>query len=96
MKLKRFLVVKRNGSTKISVNKPRLATDEIAMELNVEIPDQLFLKPTLVANITVDEKLATQELISAEVIDNAKQLISDSLGLTLNVTTRHLQEGETV
>lgn len=94
MKLKKFLVVNRNGSTKITANKPSLATNEIAIQLNVEIPDQLFLKPTLVADITVDEKLAGQQLISAEVIDNAKKLVSDTLGLELRIST--VVEEETV
>lgn len=87
MKIKRFITVSKRGNTKISVNKPSLRMDEIAIQVNFEIPDQLFVKPTLVADISVDEKLATQQLISADVIDNAKKLLSDTLGLELRVST---------
>lgn len=86
MKVRKFLVVSKNGTAKITANKPKLATNEIAIQLNINIPDQLFTKPTLVADINVDEKLATQELISAEVIDNAKQLLSEALGLELRIS----------
>ena len=95
MELKKYLIVNSNGSTRItSYNKPKLATNEIAIQLNLSIPDKLFEKPTLVANITVDEELATQELISAKVIDNAKEIISNSLGLELRIKTVE-QEKET-
>lgn len=86
MKLKKFLIVGSNGSAKVTAKKPSLDVDEIAIQLNIDIPDQLFVKPTLVADITVDEELAGQQLISSEVVDNAKELISDTLGLELRVS----------
>lgn len=92
MKLRKFLCVKSNGSVRITANKPSLATDEIAIQLNLDIPNQMFVKPTLVADISVDEELAGQQLISTEVVDNAKQLISDTLGLELRVSTETVEQ----
>ena len=87
MKVKKYLAVKKNGQTRIVANKPSLMPNEIAIQLNIEVPDQLFTKPTLVADITIDESVAMEELISTEVIDNAKQIISDGLGLEIHVRT---------
>lgn len=87
MKLRKFLAVRSNGSVRVASNKPSLAVDEIAIQLNIEIPDQLFKKPTLVADIKVDDELGNQTLISSEVINNVKELISDSLGLELRVSS---------
>lgn len=87
MKLKKYLSVRSNGSVRVTANKPSLYSDEIAIQLNLDIPNQLFEKPTLVADISIDEELAGQSLIAAETIDNAKQLISDALKLELRVET---------
>jgi hypothetical protein len=40
--------------------------DEIAILLNLEIPDALFTKPKLIAEIKVPEKAVSQEQITAE------------------------------
>lgn len=87
MKLKKYLSVRSNGSVRVTANKPSLYSDEIAIQLNLDVPNQLFEKPTLVADISIDEELAGQSLIAAETIDNAKQLISDALKLELRVET---------
>ena len=92
MKLEKYLVIGSNGTTKITANKPSLKVNEIAIQLNIDVPDQLFKKPMLVADINVDENLSSQEIISTEVIDNAKELVSNALGLELRIKTVEQQD----
>ena len=74
MELNKYLCISSNGSVRITANKPRLAVNEIAMLLNIDVPDQLFDRPLLVADIKIDEDVAMEELISSETVNNAKEI----------------------
>jgi hypothetical protein len=60
--------------------------DEIAILLNLEIPDALFTKPKLIAEIKVPEKAVSQEQITAEVTDNIEEAIKSVTGLEMRVS----------
>jgi hypothetical protein len=86
MKVQKWLTISRSGSTKISVNRPYMGVDEIAILLNLEIPDALFTKPKLIAQIKVPEKAVAQEQITAEVTDNIEDAIKSVTGLEMRVS----------
>ena len=81
MKVQKWLTISRSGTAKISVNRPYMNVDEIAILLNLEVPDVLFTKPKLIAEIKVPEKAVNQEQIAAEVTDNIEEAIKNVTGL---------------
>jgi hypothetical protein len=89
MQISKYLVVRKinnwNAAARITHKKPSLRSDEIAIALTVSIPDALFQRPALKAEIKIDEKVIPHQ-ISAEVIDNLQQIISDNLNLTVEIS----------
>jgi hypothetical protein len=89
MNFSKYLVVKKisnyKASARITDKKPSLHPDEIAIYLTISVPDALFQRPALKADIKIDEKVVPSQ-ISAEVIDNIQQVIQEQLNLTVEVT----------
>lgn len=73
------------GAVRVTKTKPSLTADEIAIELNLEIPDALFMKPSLVANITVPQSEALNSEIPCEVLDNIVQSIQELSGMSVTL-----------
>jgi hypothetical protein len=72
--------------TNVTVTKNRPATEanEIAIKLNLNIPNSFFLKPQLQANIHLNE-LQQQEL-DINTIDQLSEILSDQLGQKIHLT----------
>lgn len=90
MKVSNWLVINRNGVKTVRKSKPSLDWDEIAVKLNLEIPDELFRRPTIEANVKVTDVPNTvyePELIIASVKD-----IEQQLGARINLTVSHVAE----
>jgi hypothetical protein len=56
----------------------------IALELN--LPNTLFQKPRLQANITVPSDAVSPQLITAEVADNITNAIKSAAGMDVEIT----------
>ncbi len=82
---------RKPGQIRVTKTKPNTGRDEIAVRLDVEIPDSLFDKPTLEARIQVPEGEARGPVITTEVADNLAEVIRRETGLTI-----HLSAGEEV
>lgn len=85
MKVKGFLIVGSNGSTRITKKRPGLDWDEIAIALDLEIPDQIFRKPHLSAEITIPDEAAMPSVIDAAVSENVRDAIEQATGLEFAV-----------
>lgn len=46
MKLTKWLVVNHKGSARLTARKPKLSSNEVAIQLQLEVPDAIFKKPT--------------------------------------------------
>jgi len=57
MKITNWLTINNRGSTRLTKSKPRLEWNEVSMMLNVEIPDSVFKRPILQANIKIDGEM---------------------------------------
>lgn len=64
---------------------PKLAPGEVVVTLRVDIPDALFSRPQLTAKITVPSDKAPP-IITAEVQHDIARVLSERIGLTVNVT----------
>jgi len=85
MKTETWLAINSNGSVRTRKTKPALYIDEIAIKINVEVPDALFSKPHLEASITVPKEAAMQDVLTADVVENARDAIETSTGLNFVV-----------
>ena len=85
MEVKCYLTVTKNGSVRVTKNKPGLNWDEIAVGVSLDIPKQLFLKPQISASITIPEDAISPKEITAEVSDNIKEAIIEHTGLDVKI-----------
>lgn len=57
MKISSWITINNRGSCKLTKGKPRLDHNEVCMKLNIEIPNSVFQRPLLQANIKIDGEL---------------------------------------
>lgn len=91
MKTTLYLCVKKSEnrfdpSFRVTKTKPGLMSNEIAVKINLELPDALFTKPQLEAKVTVSEKAVAPTTIDAEVVDNVEQIIKEKTGFDVKLT----------
>lgn len=81
MKTKGYLVVGKNGSLRaVKKMKGPLHFDEIAVALDLNIPDSAF-KPVIQAEIKIDEKDVHPLLISTGKLNQTADIISNEIGM---------------
>jgi len=85
MKLQKWITINSRGSARITKGRPALDADEIAMMLDISLPDALFRKPRLEARIDIPEEAAQAEVITSEVVGNVQEAIESATGLTVVV-----------
>lgn len=89
MKTVGYLCIKKNGyrsSARFVKTSPALDFNEIAVRLEIELPDELFAKPRLEATIKVPKEAVSAPIIPAEVIDNTQDIIKQSTGFEVRLT----------
>ena len=74
------------GTVKLTKTKPHTAKDEIAVKLDIEIPDALYFRPTLEAKISVADNASYGAVISTEVTDNIAEIIKQQTGFTVHIS----------
>ncbi|TDI67743.1 MAG: hypothetical protein E2O88_07480 [Bacteroidetes bacterium] len=90
MEMTRYLIVgfKKwgKGNAKLSAKAPSLKAHEISIKLNLDIPDEMFLKPALEADIIIPKESVIAGKIDTEIIDDIKKTVEDGLGISMHVT----------
>lgn len=86
MKTQFYLTVNKSGSVKTYKNPPALAWDEVAILLNLELPNRLFQKPQLQASIVVDEKDVEPTIINVDTQNNIREAIETASGLEVRLS----------
>ena len=91
MRLNKHLIIGRKqqyekATARLTTNKPALESYEIAIRLNFDIPDSLFDKPLLQANVVIPKNSVSAPTITADVTDNIAETVSKELGVDLNIT----------
>lgn len=89
-----YLTVKENGSIRSTKNQPWVHADEVCIALQIEIPDAMFQRPSLCAEITIPEDAAMKSPINAEVADNVAEAVRAATGLEFSITVRKEEEGD--
>lgn len=85
MKVKKWLTITSRGSARLSQGKPMVRTDEVSILLSINLPDTLFNKPRLEAKIEIPEEAVGPDVLNSEVIENVKDAIKQSTGLTFAI-----------
>ena len=86
MKIAAFLIVNDNGAIRAVKSYRELQFNEIAVQVNLEVPDQLFRKPVVSADIVVPEDAVQTPEISAEVTENIKEAIETATGVEVKIS----------
>lgn len=96
MKVHKWLTINSRRSARLTQSKPNLTSDEIAIKLDINVPDELFRKPRLEAKIDIPKEAAGPDKITSEVVENVKEAIESATGLTfsINVIKEEVPESE--
>jgi hypothetical protein len=81
-----FITVNQNGSAKLTKKRQSVDFDEVSIGCQLELPDVLFKRPQIEANITVDAKDVQPFEISADTSNMVKEAIQQSTGLEVKLT----------
>lgn len=76
----------KSTELKISRNKPDTAADEIAVKLELDIPNSLFVKPTLNFKMTIPEAAVSLPVLEAEAQENLAELLQEQLGQRIHLS----------
>ena len=71
---------------KISKNMPDTASNEIAVKLDLDIPNSLFMKPSLNFKMSIPESAASFPVLEAAVQDNLAELLANELGQKVHLS----------
>lgn len=85
MKVKKWLTISDRGACRLTKAKPGLDSNEVAILLEVDLPDALFRKPRLEAKITVPDEAAVGGVIKSVVAEDVQEAIEQATGLTFSV-----------
>lgn len=90
-----YLVLHRKNfpylAARISSKTPSLAAGEVAIKLNVTVPEALFKQPQLQASVIIPEDSVTPPVLDAKVLDNVREIMEQQTGMEVSV---RLVEGE--
>jgi len=78
MKTTSWLIIDRNGIKATRKTKPALDWDEIAIKVNLEVPNELFQRPTIEATVKVTD--VPNNAYEPEIILNTVDLIEQQTG----------------
>ena len=83
---------KQTGTIEVRKNKPNTRQDEIAVKMDLEIPDSLFEKPTLHVGASIPEDGGYGPEIPAEVQQNIAEVVRERTGLTVHISAAEAEE----
>lgn len=89
MKVNFWLITKSNGSIRTVKNRPSMDWDEVAIKVNLDIPNEMFQRPTLSASIKIDH--APKLEIEAETVNNIQEVLKHE-GIDVKLTIVPLEE----
>lgn len=74
------------GSVRVTKNRPKVASDEVAILVDLGIPDALFDRPVLEVKASIPNGAGMGAVISAEVADNIAAIIREQTGLAVRIS----------
>ena len=94
MKIDFWLKVSKDGKIATSKGRPNTTRwDEIAIKMSLQVPKELFERPTLAASIEIPQSAAPPLEINAETVNNLEEVLRQN-GMNVKLTIIN-QEKET-
>lgn len=90
MKFINWLILNKNGIKGVRKSKPDLAYDEIAVKINLDIPKELFERPSIEATLKIDD--LPNNAYNPDLIINTADLIQQQTGAKIEF--KILEAGE--
>lgn len=90
MKVVSWLTINKNGIKAVRRTKPALGWDEIAFKVNLDIPDELFRRPTIEATLQVKD--IPNNAYQPEIVLNTVDLIEQQTGAKINFRVLPVEE----
>lgn len=85
MKVAFWVIVNSSGSVHTRKTKPDLSYNEVAVQINLTLPDGLFDKPQLKADLVVKEDQVTTYPVDATVTQDIKDAVKQATGMDLSI-----------
>lgn len=89
MNISQYIIIKKRNKwsygSRMTKESPSLASNEIAVKVSLELPDEIFDKPTFQAQIKVPKEAVSRPIIDAEVIDNVESIIKQNTGFEVKL-----------
>ncbi|MCG8446507.1 MAG: hypothetical protein MI753_12420 [Hyphomicrobiales bacterium] len=97
MRAKAFLVIDRHGIDRLTKRPPPLGPGEISVQLDIDVPHELFMRPAIKASICVDADAVRPVEIDAGQLEAISENIRRGLGvdITLAIVQPDQDGGET-
>ena len=92
MKVKNWLTINSRGSARLTKSKPGMSVDEVSILLEINLPNAIFRKPRLEAKIDIPEDAVGPELIDSDVVENVREAIEQTTGLTFSLNVIKSEE----
>ena len=90
MKTKNWLIINKNGIHGIRKSKPRLNWNEIAMCVELNVPNELFERPTIAAKLEIKDVPLLE--FNPQVIVDTKELVEQQTGAKIDFTVVYQKE----
>ena len=85
MTIIKYLIINKNGSVSVREREPRMAGNEIALKIQLEVPIALFQRPVLEAYMKIPLEAVPKTKISTSITDNVEKIIKEATGLNMVV-----------
>ena len=94
MQISQYIIVKKSArwkastgyySSRMTVGSPALDANEVAVKVSIELPDEIFDKPSFEAKVTVPQEAVSKPVITADVIDNVQDIIKQNTGFEVKL-----------
>ena len=86
MIIQKYLVINHRGNVRITERQPSMGGNEIALRIEMEIPNKLFERPIIVAQMKVPDEAVPRVKITPTITDNLAKIIKENIGLNMVVT----------
>lgn len=93
MKCTGYLNVNSRGTARFTKSRVGLNWDEISIKINIDVPNELFQRPIIQADIKVSEDIIPKPQ-PFNLILNTKELIEQSSGVKIEFTVKPYEEKE--
>lgn len=90
MKFIQYLILNKNGIKGVRKTKPGLEYDEIAIKVNLDIPKELFERPSIEATLKIND--VPNNAYNPEIIINTVDLIEQQTGAKIDFKVLKVEE----